>query len=88
MAGEMAERLVRAEEQIKAIIDGRGDRDREMKALKATLTEIDAKLDLLLEDKNKRDGVLGMGRWLIAIGIPSMVGGAVLWFRDTLSGHH
>ena len=87
----LAERVATAEAQIEAIHEAQADRDREIKALKQVNADINRKLDLLIEDKQRRDGVLGMGRWLITIGIPSLVGGAVLWvwhFLDTKIGGH
>lgn len=87
----LAERMATAEAQIDAIHEAWTDRDREIKELKEVNADINRKLDLLIEDKQRRDGVLGMGRWLITIGIPSLVGGAVLWvwnFLDSRIGGH
>lgn len=87
----LAERMATAEAHIEAIHEARADRDREIKALKEGNAEINRKLDVLIADKERRDGVLGMGRWLITIGIPSLVGGAVLWvwnlFDSKIGGH-
>lgn len=46
--------------------------------MKQTMASIDSKLDQLVEDKARRDGALGLGRWLITIGIPSLLGGMVM----------
>lgn len=53
-------------------------RDHETTAMKATYAEIDAKLELLIEDKNKRDGAIGFGKWIVGTGFFAMVGSAVL----------
>lgn len=85
----LAERMATAEAQITAIHASRADRDREIKALKQVNADINRKLDLLIEDKQRRDGALGMSRWLITVGIPSLIGGAVLWvwhFLDSKIG--
>ena len=82
----LAERVATAEAQIAAIIEAWVDRDREIKAIKTGQDTINSKLDLLIEDKQRRDGALGMGRWLITIGIPSMVGGVVLWVLHLIDG--
>lgn len=82
----LAERMATAEAQIQAIVDSRADRDREIKAIKLGQESMDRKLDALLADKERRDGAIGLGRWLITIGIPSMVGGAVLWVWHLLNG--
>lgn len=87
----LAERMATAEAHIEAIHEARADRDREIKALKEGNAEINRKLDLLIEDKQRRDGALGMGRWLITVGIPSLIGGAALWvwqFLDSRIGGH
>lgn len=87
----LAERMATAEAQIEAIHEALADRDREIKALKEGNAEINRKLDVLIAEKERRDGALGMGRWLITIGIPSLVGGAVLWvwhFLDSKIGGH
>lgn len=87
----LAERMATAEAQIDAIHEAWTDRDREIKELKEVNADISRKLDLLIEDKQRRDGALGMGRWLIAVGIPSLIGGAALWvwnFLDSRIGGH
>jgi hypothetical protein len=81
-----AERLATIEAQIAAIPAMRADRDREISAIKVMQTEINHKLDLLIEDKQRRDGALGLGRWMIAVGIPSLVGGALLWVWHLFDG--
>jgi hypothetical protein len=53
-------------------------RDHELATMKATYAEIDAKLELLIEDKNKRDGAIGFGKWIVGTGFFAMVGSAVL----------
>lgn len=87
----LAERMATAEAQIEAIHEAWTDRDREIKALKEVNADINRKLDLLIADKERRDGVLGMGRWLITVGIPSLIGGAALWvwhlFDSKIGGH-
>ncbi len=77
----LSERMAKAEAQIEAIGEARADRDREIKALKESFAAINAKLDLLIADKARRDGALGLGRWLIGIGIPALVAGwaVALW---------
>lgn len=52
------------------------------------MRSIDQKLDLLVEDKARRDGAVGLGRWLIAIGIPSLIGGAVLALWEVFGGNN
>lgn len=87
----LAERMATAEAQIDAIHEAWTDRDREIKELKEVNADINRKLDLLIEDKQRRDGALGMGRWLITVGIPSLIGGAALWvwnFLDSRIGGH
>ena len=84
----MAERMATAEAKILAIVDQRTERDREVRDLKGTMRSIDQKLDLLVEDKARRDGAVGLGRWLIAIGIPSLIGGAVLALWEVFGGHN
>lgn len=94
-----AERIASMEAQLAAIREARADRDREMKAVKArqdgieaelaeTVRAINAKLELLIEDKAKRDGALGLGRWLFAIGLPSMAGAFALEVWHLLGGKH
>ena len=70
--------MATAEAQIAAWAEQRAERDREVKAMKQTMASIDSKLDQLVEDKARRDGALGLGRWLITIGIPSLLGGMVM----------
>lgn len=82
----IAERMATAEAQIAAIIDQRSDRDREIKQIKESIGGVDRKLDLLVEDKAQRDGAIRLGRWLIGIGIPSLVGGWVLALWHLLEG--
>jgi len=53
-------------------------RDRETADMKATYADIDAKLERLIEDKNKRDGAIGFGKWIVGTGFFAMVGSAVL----------
>lgn len=84
----MAERMATAEAQIAAMVEQRTERDREVKAMKEVIGSIDRKLDQLVEDKARRDGALGLGRWLITIGIPSMVGAAVLALWNLFEGKH
>ena len=55
----LAERMATAEAQIEAIHEAWTDRDREIKALKEVNADINRKLDLLIADKERRDGVLG-----------------------------
>lgn len=81
-----AERLATIEAQIAAMAEARAERDREIKAIKEGQIEIVRKLDILIADKARRDGALGLGRWLITIGIPSLIGGAVLWVWNLFDG--
>ena len=81
-----AERLATIEAQIAAMAEARAERDREIKAIKEGQGEIVRKLDILIADKARRDGALGLGRWLITIGIPSLIGGAVLWIWHLFDG--
>lgn len=85
---ELNERMATAEAQIQAIVEARADRDREMKALKAELGAANGKLDVLLSDKERRDGALGLGRWLIGIGLPTLVGGFILELWHFFDGKH
>lgn len=78
--------MATVEAHIDAIVEARVERDREIKAIKEGQIAANKKLDLLLEDKQLRDGAIGLGRWLITIGIPSMVGGAVLWVWRLVDG--
>lgn len=89
MAGPShAERLSSIEAQLDAIHEIRADRDREMKAIKDMQAEINRKLDVLIADKSRRDGALGLGRWLITVGIPSLIGGAVLALWHMFDAKH
>ena len=78
--------MATVEAHIDAIVEARVERDREIKAIKEAQVLTNQKLDLLLEDKQLRDGAMGLGRWLITIGIPSLVGGAVLWVWHLVDG--
>ena len=78
--------MATVEAHIDAIVEARVGRDREIKAIKEAQVLTNQKLDLLLEDKQLRDGAMGLGRWLITIGIPSLVGGAVLWVWHLVDG--
>ncbi len=78
--------MATVEAHIDAIVEARVERDREIKAIKEGQIAANKKLDLLLEDKQLRDGAIGLGRWLITIGIPSLVGGAVLWVWRLVDG--
>ena len=82
----LTERMATVEAHIDAIVEARVERDREIKAIKEDQIAANKKLDLLLEDKQLRDGATGLGRWLITIGIPSLVGGAVLWVWHLVNG--
>lgn len=82
----LGERVATVEAQIAEIHALRADRDREIRAIKVMQTEINHKLDLLIEDKQRRDGALGLGRWMISVGIPSLVGGALLWVWHLFDG--
>ena len=78
--------MATVEAHIDAIVEARVERDREIKAIKEGQIAANKKLDLLLEDKQLRDGAIGLGRWLITIGIPSMVGGAAMWVWHLVDG--
>ena len=87
----LAERMATVEAHIDAIVEARVERDLEIKAIKEGQIAANKKLDLLLEDKQLRDGAIGLGRWLITVGIPSLIGGAALWvwrFLDSRIGGH
>lgn len=82
----LGERMAMAEAQIAAMIEQRSDRDCEVKAIKESIRGIDSKIDQLIEDKAHRDGAISLGRWLIGIGIPSLIGGWVLAIWHFLEG--
>ena len=78
------ERMAKVESQMRAFVEARGDRDKQLKGFHTQLADIDSKLGLLLQDKDRRDGALGLGRWLLTIGVPSLIGGAALWLWNTI----
>lgn len=79
VSGESIEaRVARLEEAKVAAERTRIDRDREIRDIKTVVTEIDAKLDRLIADKNQRDGAIGLGKWLVGTGFFALVGSAVL----------
>lgn len=79
MTGESIEaRVTRLEERERAAAQVRADRDREIRDIKTTIHDVDAKLDRLIADKNQRDGALIFGKWLVGVGFFSAVGGIVL----------
>jgi len=82
----MGERMATVEAQVHAIVEMREERDREIKSIKTSLSDIGGKLDLLVQDKARRDGALGLSRWLIGIGIPGMIGGWVLYLWHIFEG--
>lgn len=77
----IGERMATIEARADAIELARRDRDREFGEFRAAVLEINASLKLLLADKSSRDGALGLGRWLIGIGLPALIGGwaIALW---------
>ena len=74
----MSERMATVEAKLAAAELSRADRDREIRQIKDTIKGMDGKLDQLVEDKAHRDGALGLGRWMVSIGVPSLIGGWVL----------
>lgn len=63
---KITERVARLEAQHQALVEGRVDRDREIKRIRTDLETMIDKLDLLLTDKTERDTAIKIGRWLIA----------------------
>ena len=76
---DLSERMATVETQLIAMAFAREE-------LRSTLSSMDDKLELLLASKARYDGALGLGRWLIGIGLPTLVGGTVLWFLDFMAG--
>lgn len=80
------ERLAKIEIQIDTMLDMLRRRDIETHAIREGQVELAQKMETLLMDKERRDGALGLGKWLISVGIPSLIGGAVLWIWRLLDG--
>lgn len=79
MAPESLEaRVARLEEARDAAERTRADRDREIRDIKKVVGDIDGKLDLLVKDKDQRDGAIGLGKWLVGTGFFALVGSAVI----------
>jgi hypothetical protein len=72
-------RVVRLEAQDAVAVQHRTDRDREIRDIKLTVNAMDAKLDLLIADKNSRDTLVGLGKWLVASGLFGTVGALAMW---------
>lgn len=70
--------MAAAEAQIAAGEQRRADRDREIKEIKQTVQGMDGKIDQLISEHNRQQGALSLGRWLISIGVPSLLGGWAL----------
>lgn len=86
-AGESLEaRVARLEEAKRAAELVRQDRDREIRAIKNTVNDIDAKLDKLVSDKDQRDGAIGLGKWLVGTGFFALVGSIVMATIHYISG--
>lgn len=80
------ERLAKIETQIDTMLGMLRQRDVEIHAVREGQLELAQKMETLLMDKERRDGALGLGKWLISVGIPSLIGGAVLWVWHLLDG--
>lgn len=80
------ERLAKIEIQIDTMLDMLRRRDIEIHAVREGQVELAQKMETLLVDKERRDGALGLGKWLISAGIPSLIGGAVLWIWHLPAG--
>lgn len=76
------------EAQMAAAAQQRVDRDREIRDIKTMLHGIDAKLDTLNSEHLQQQGALKLGRWLVNIGIPSLIGGWALALWQLFGGKH
>lgn len=71
-------RVTRLEERERAAAAVRVDRDREIRDIKNTVHEMDGKLDELVAGKNRQDGAVGLGKWLVGLGFFGTVGSIVI----------
>lgn len=75
---EIAARVVALEANERASVDIRNTRDREIKEIKGTVTDMDGKLDQLVADKAGRDSAIGLGKWIVGTGFFGLVGSVII----------
>jgi hypothetical protein len=75
---DLTVRVVRLEEAVAAANLQRADRDREIRDIKRAVKSIEDKIDLLIADKNTRDGAVGLGKWLVTTGVFGAIGAVAL----------
>jgi hypothetical protein len=61
-----------------ASIEVRAMRDREIKEIKATVSSVDGKIDLLVIDKAGRDTTISVGKWIVRTGFIGAVGSVIV----------
>lgn len=75
---EIAARVVALEAKERASLDIRATRDREIKEIKGTVTDMDGKLDKLVADKAGRDTAISLGKWIVGTGFFGVVGSVIV----------
>lgn len=75
---EIAARIVALEANERAALDIRATRDREIKEIKGTVTDMDGKLDKLVADKAGRDTAINLGKWIVGTGFFGVVGSVIV----------
>lgn len=74
----LSSRVARLEEQADAALRVLVDRDRELRDIRQTVHQIRDIVDDLRADQNRRDGAIGLGKWVVGTGFLGAVGAAVL----------
>lgn len=75
---ELIGRVAALEANERAAVDSRAMRDREIRDIKKTLSDVDTKLDGLVADKAGRDTAISFGKWLVGTGFLGVVGSVIV----------
>lgn len=84
----LAARVARLEAGERAAEDHRVTRDREIRDIKDTVRRVEKKLDKLMDAEARRDGAIGLGKWIVGTGFLGAVGTVFFALTEWLRGHN
>lgn len=80
--------MARLEAEAGANAQHRIDRDREIRDIKKLVGDIDAKLDKLIDSEARREGAIGLGKWIVGTGLFGAVGTFLFALTEWVRGHN
>lgn len=84
----MPAKVARLEAEAKENARHRADRDREIRDIKDTVRRVEEKLDKLMDAEARRDGAIGLGKWIVGTGFLGAVGTVFFALTEWLRGHN